>query len=56
MSLEPIIQSEVSRRKTNINTHMWNLEKTDAPICRGEMDTQRTYLWTYRGEGKGSMN
>ena len=57
VNLEPIIQSEVSqkeKKKYCILTHIYGIQKdgTDGPICRArmEMQTQRTDLWTWRGE------
>jgi len=39
---------------------MWNLEKigTDEPICKTEIETQtqRTNIWTPRGEMANGMN
>ena len=56
MSLEPIIQSEVSQKEKNKYrilthiTHIYGIQKDGAnePVCRAavEMQTQRTDLWT----------
>ena len=53
MSLQPIIQSEVSKKQKNkyhILTHIYGIQKdgTDEPICRTamEMQTQRIDLLT----------
>ena len=58
MNLEPIIQSEVSRKekdKYQILTHIYGIQKdgTDEFICRAavEKQTWRTDLWTW-GEGR----
>ena len=57
MNLKPIIQSEVSqkeKKKYCILTHIYGIQKdgTDEPICRARMEipTQRTDLWTWKGE------
>ena len=58
MNLEPIIQSEVSRKEKNkycILMHICGIQKdgTDKPICRAAVETQmqRTDLWTWLGGG-----
>ena len=57
VNLKPIIQSEVSqkeKKKYCILTHIYGIQKdgTDEPICRARMEipTQRTDLWTWKGE------
>ena len=58
MNLEPIIQSEVRKRK--INVYIWNLEKTVLMNLFAEQQwrhRQKTDLWTQlvEQEGEGGM-
>ena len=51
MNLEPITQSEVCQKEKDkyyVLTYVWNLDDTDAFICKAAMEkqTQRTDLWT----------
>ena len=51
VNLEPIIQSEVRKRK--INVYMWNLEKTVLMNLSAEQQwrhRQKTDLWTQHGK------
>ena len=55
MNLEPVTQSEVSKReKYHSLTHIYGIQKdgTDEPICRAAvgMQTQKTDLWTRWGK------
>lgn len=56
MNLKPVIQSEVSKRKTKcyILMHTYRFQKngTDEPTCRAgvEMQAWRTDLWTQQGK------
>ena len=59
MDPETAIQSEVSQKEKNkyrILTHICGIQKnaTDEPVCKAaiETQTQRTYVWTPRGEGE----
>ena len=61
MKLEPIIQSEVSRKEKHqysILTHIYGIQKdgNDNPVCKTAKETQmyRTDFWTV-GEGEGGM-
>ena len=63
MDLESVIQSEVSQKEKNkyrILMHICGIQKngTDEPICKAEIETQtqRTHVWTPRGERGGGMN
>ena len=56
MNLEPVIQSEVSQRKTNycllIDIYGIHKDGTDERVCRVAVETQTwgTGLWTQRGK------
>ena len=59
MSLEPVIQSEISQKEKNkyrILTHIYGIQKdgTDEPVCREAIvtQTQKTDLWTRWGRGR----
>ena len=63
MDLETVIQSEVSQKEKNkcILTYICGIQKNsiDDLICKAEIETQtqRTNVWTPRGErGGGGMN
>ena len=50
-----VIQNEVSQKEKNkyrIITHICGIQKngTDEPICRAEIETQRTSMWTQWGK------
>ena len=61
MNLEPITQSEVCQKEKDkyyVLTYVWNLDDTDAFICKAAMEkqTQRTDLQTQCGEeGEGEI-
>ena len=61
MKLEPIIQSEVSKKEKHqysILTHIYGIQKdgNDDPVCKTAKETQmcRVDFWTL-GEGEGGM-
>ena len=62
MTLDPIIQSEVSQKEKNkycILTHIYGILKdgTDEPICREAMETDKeNRLVDKKREGEGGMN
>ena len=64
MKLEPVTQSEVSKKEKNtccILTHTYGIQKsgTEEPMCRAgmEVQTQGTGFRTQgAGEGEGGMN
>ena len=62
IKLEPIIQSEVSRKQNHqysLLMHIWGLQEdgNDNPICRTEKETQNVQnrLLDSLGEGEGGM-
>ena len=59
MKLEPIIQSEVSRKEKHqyrLLMHIYGIQKdgNDNPVCKTEKDVQNSLLDSV-GEGKGGM-
>ena len=60
MDRETIMQSEIGQKEKNkycILMHICGIQKngTDEPICKAEIETQRTNVWTTTGEGSDEL-